>query len=122
MTETTQQAPADVMRRAAELMRERAEGCEARRWFWRAPDVYGYPQQVSSEGNVALIAETYIDPSHRPYEAEHIASWHPLVAAAVADWLDREAALIDAQVFPQSDPVMERYPLAVARAYLGEPL
>jgi hypothetical protein len=57
--------------------------------------------------------------AYRP-AAEHVASWHPAVALAVADWLEREAALIDAQVFPQSDPVMERYPLAVARAYLGE--
>lgn len=53
-------------------------------------------------------------------DLEYIASMHPLVGAALADWLDREAALIDAQAFPQSDPAMEKYPLAVARAYLGE--
>ena len=47
--------------------------------------------------------------------AEHIASWHPAVALAVADWLDADAG------------VMERHDLdvaiskayAVARAYLG---
>lgn len=53
-------------------------------------------------------------------DLDYIASMHPLVALTVADLLDREAALIDAQVFPRSDPAMERYPLAVARAYLGE--
>ena len=59
------------------------------------------------------------------YAAGFAAAWWLLgkiafAADAVAGWLEREAALIDAQVFPQSDPVMERYPLAVARAYLGE--
>lgn len=117
MNET--ERPAAILKRAAALMRERAEGCGQRRWHWEAPGEKRYPQRVSSDGNVTLIAECFTDPGHRPFEAEHIASWHPLVALAVADLLDREAALIDAQVFPQSDPVAERYPLAVARAYLG---
>ena len=53
-------------------------------------------------------------------DAEHIAAMHPLVGLALADWLEREASLLDAQVFPQSDSAMEKYPLAVARAYLTE--
>lgn len=51
-------------------------------------------------------------------DLDYIASMSPAVALPLADLLEREAALIDAQVFPQSDPAMERYPLAVARAYL----
>jgi hypothetical protein len=34
--------------------------------------------------------------THEPADAEHIASWHPLVALAVADWLDVTADRIDA--------------------------
>ena len=119
-TETTQEAPAAMIRRAAALMRERAGGCEPRRWF-RYDTGKNYPQRIASEGNVALIAETFIDPAHRPYEAEHIASWHPLVAAAVADWLEAatgtaaRAEAEGASVHPDS------YALKVARAYLGEP-
>ena len=73
---------------------------------------------VSPAGQVDTIERTLGEGGIR--DAEYIASWHPLVALAVAGLLEREAALIEAQVFPQSDPVMERYPLAVARAYLGE--
>jgi hypothetical protein len=42
----------------------------------------------------------------------------PLVGSALADWLEREAGLLDAQVLAQSGPAMERCPLAVARAVL----
>ena len=68
---------------------------------------------------MTLIAECYIDPAHRPYEAEHIASWHPLVALAVADWLDAAAERAErpgALALHSLSPG----PLAVARAYLGE--
>jgi hypothetical protein len=108
------ETPAETIRRAAALMRERAGGCEPRRWHWRAGEK-GYPQLVRSDGNVALIAETYIGPEHRPYEAEHIASWSPPVALAVAEWLDDAAEAY--QAFPDSVP---GHSLKVARAYLGE--
>ena len=85
------ESPAETLRRAAKLMRERAEGCEPRRWHWEACGDKRYPQRITSDGNVALIAETFIDPAHRPYEAEHIASWSPPPAAAFADWLDDTA-------------------------------
>ncbi len=38
-------------------------------------------------------------------DADHIAAWHPAVALAVADWLDREAAICEAlapNFFPNS--------------------
>ena len=107
--------PAATMRRAAALMRERAGGCEQRSWHWNAPGTKRYPQFVRSDGNVALIAETFIDPAHRPYETEHIASWHPLVAAAVADWLDARAHAEEG-----TTAASVSHPLKVALAYLGE--
>jgi len=120
---------AKIIRRAATLMRERAGGCEPRRWHWEALGQKRYPQRVSSDGNVALIAETFIDPAHRPYEAEHIASWSPPVALAVADWLDSRAsdaadAVITDGVADFSwcdDPPGIESALHIARVYLGEP-
>ena len=112
------ESPAETIRRAAALMRERASGCEPRRWHWAALGEKRYPQRVSSDGNVALIAETFIDPAHRPYEAEHIASWHPLVAAAVADLLDGEARMTDLRGNSVEGATFDA--LNVARAYLGE--
>lgn len=47
-------------------------------------------------------------------DLEYIASMHPVVAQAVAEWLEAEAA--DAAVFPLRFPQA----LKVARAYLGE--
>jgi hypothetical protein len=110
---------AETMRRAAALMRERAGGCEPRRWHWEALGEKRYPQRVSSDGNVALIAETFIDPAHRPYEAEHIASWHPLVALAVAEWLETEAQLHGIRGHNSGEGHTFQA-LKVARAYLGD--
>ena len=114
----TGEAPAETLRRAAALMRERASGCQPRRWHWEALGEKRYPQRVSSDGNVAIIAETFIDPAHRPYEAEHIASWSPPVALAVAGWLDIEAAIAGRGLPDDSGSVHPA--LRVARAYLGE--
>lgn len=107
--------PAETIRRAAGLMRERAEGINLI-FPWRA------------EGRVVTATQDFDgdDPDWdmgfgvavctRQDEAEHIASWHPLVAAAVADWLDAAAKLYE-------DPtrrVVGNHALKIARAYLGE--
>jgi hypothetical protein len=126
------ESPAAVIRRAAALMRERAEGCETRGWHWEALGEKRYPQRISADGNLSVIAETFIDPAHRPYEAEHIASWSPPIALAVADWLDDEAGYYDTladtpygaagAAFVAGDFGGDVDPaVKVARAYLGEP-
>lgn len=52
-------------------------------------------------------------------DAEHIASWHPAVALAVADWLDRVASMWDTTSgFPPFD-VLAVDALYVANTYLG---
>jgi hypothetical protein len=54
-------------------------------------------------------------------DALHIASWHPAVALAVADWLDVAAeggCCDDCMEDPQADP-FRFAALAVADAYLG---
>lgn len=94
----------DELRQAAALMRERAGGCESRRWHWEALGEKRYPQRITSEGNVSLIAECFIDPSHRPFEAEHIASWNPIVALAVADLLEESARYYEEVAAEHGEP------------------
>lgn len=100
---------AELLRRAAALMRERAKGAH------RATEVSGVPwYPVEQILGKVVWAE----------DAEHIASWHPAVALAVADWLDATATRIDAGRDPQHGGRRNhswrgsREALAVARAYL----
>ena len=123
MTET----PAETIRRAAALMRERAEAATPGPWLgvigkfkdaeWPCViAAQGDPNDprtwLMGAGNGAANAEA---------DATHSGSWHPLVALAVADWLEASAATAvraeaeGASVHPDS------YALKVARAYLGEP-
>ena len=93
---------ADALRTAAELMRARAEAARPdARWVTA--------NQLRGE----FDAET----------SDHIASWHPTVALAVADWLEweaDEAERFNAQTRAPRQMVPRRA-LAVARTYLGDP-
>jgi hypothetical protein len=112
---------AETLRRAAALMRERAEAARAGRWLadgselfadWEDSRYIGVCDGSLAEGNVA--------------NAEHIASWHPAVALAVADWLDAQAADVESFVDGEVGWVTVEWraantaALIVARAYLGE--
>ncbi len=115
---------AEELREAAALMRSRAEKAAAQsgpEWTCRV-QVAGY---------------AWLEPAHiglHGYQstAEHIASWHPAVALAVADWLDAEARKREAiegfdrayGAEPDAGILAARAndigpALAVARAYLG---
>jgi hypothetical protein len=129
MSETTTETPAALLRRAAGLMRQRAEAAPPGPWHWKAAPK-GYPQAVSSVGVPLLIAETYTGPGAPAAEAEHIASWSPVPALAVARLLENRAAqydLYEAHCAGTGKPVVvgaggdEDPALTVARAYLGEP-
>ena len=97
---------ADVLRQAAALMRERAEAVTARLTKCERPD------ECSSDGfcGSPQLADMW------PNNAEHIASWHPAVALAVADWLDDEADCWD----PSFDGIAHYRAYIVATTYLGE--
>lgn len=110
---------AETLRRAAALMRERTEKLPPSPWY---PVEIGRAVATSREwvvdspsrlvaGNLGLSRDPVAEPM-----AEHIASWHPAVALAVADWLDYAASYAQAGVAPS----YTHYALAVARAYLGE--
>lgn len=119
------QSPAEVLRAAAALMRERAQAVRSachtdwgdRPWdtedcaeFGCVCIVYQGEHKPWEEAQVPLIQ--YVADCETDAHATHIASWHPAMAAAVADWLEAEAA--DAEVFPLRFPQA----LEVARVYL----
>lgn len=119
----------DILRRAAALMRERADAATPGCWlqafeqdgevladgsgyagdYYPSSDVhiYEYDGHVVGEVN-----------TERPDDAAHIASWHPAVALAVADWLELQARRLDGVGLGMI--VADHPALAVARAYLGE--
>ena len=74
----------DLIREAAALMRERAEAATegGPRWETGPDDMHGPSRLVvyPADSDSAVAFAGYED-------AEHIASWHPTVALAVADWL-----------------------------------
>lgn len=123
MTET----PAEMIERAAALMRERAEAS------WPGP--WDLETEVGGFGPVACVLmplpghkgartglTSYIPLGTQDAEtAAHIASWHPLVALAVADWLHQEA--INAGAYANHGNwlgVPSEHALKIACAYLGE--
>jgi hypothetical protein len=85
-------------------MRERAE--KATPGPWGHDDEYVHGQGLLIAEGRGSIAEP---------DATHIASWHPAVALAVADWLDIEADAL-ATARGHERPAA----LAVANAYLQE--
>ncbi len=112
--------PVETLRAAARLMRERAQAATPGPWD-RAEDV---ALGRGHEGNfLANWQGEYLrgvgdtgDGAQADADAVHIASWHPAVALAVADWLDRYAGVTDRnpELAPNS-PALD-----VARAYLSE--
>jgi hypothetical protein len=131
---------AEVLREAAALMRERAEA--ATPGPWSAADEHGllgpdaspawcvsnmrpgYKSMSPTEGYIGDVAETSLGfPEQRDRDnAEHIASWHPAVALAVADWLEFYAFTFESREAAKGDVpsvAVNPFALAVARAYLG---
>lgn len=112
---------AELLRRAASEMRARAEGADPSPWDAEEPDIVGS----------GLSWVVYATSGEHERSIPHIASWHPAVALAVADWLDWVADdVFDADIRAAgndfaagcdcSNCAILRPALAVARAYLGE--
>lgn len=107
----TKHPVAEKLRATAALMRQRAGAVEAEmadpgNRYWGGTGAERYREGVTGGLGGA--------------SGELAAGFDPDTVRAIAALLECEASFIDAQVFPRSDPVIERYPLAVARAYLGE--
>ena len=108
---------AELLLEAAALMRERAGAARAGNWRTEpsaiTPDVTLVVAEWETDlRRVATCSGSL--PEGNYVNAQHIASWHPAVALAVADLLDRAADDHDETPCPAIDAA-----LAVARAYLG---
>jgi hypothetical protein len=102
-------------------MRQRAQAVQHLTPPWHAhPPEHGTDEWLvsySTDNPLAGLVATTPDYG-RDAIAEHIASWHPGVALAVADWLDQIACMVelDAEMFGR---VGCDEALATARAFLG---
>lgn len=104
---------AETLRRAAALMRERAEAATSGPWERNGDDIW-MPGDVIA---VTTCRDVTAD-------VDHIASWHPIVALAVADSLFAAAAHIESfDCEAHCEPSGCELVLTAtrtARAYLGE--
>jgi len=122
-----------ILREAAALMRSRAEAATPGPWHGHDDGWGGWtlakPNAPFHELNVLKCGSDDWPPTAP--DAEHIASWHPAVALAVADWLDEvaqawglveesEEGAYDWDGFPiRFEETTDAGALAVARAFLG---
>jgi hypothetical protein len=133
MADVTESIP-ETLRRAARLMRERAQRADTGE-PWESDRHYDALYVVDLKPSLGPVAnsQAWVE-AHLGrddvYEfeqprflaalheiADHIASWHPAVALAVAQWLYTEAE--QAGTSPAATP-SQMIALAVAHAYLGE--
>lgn len=115
---------AEVLRRAAALMRERATARAVPEGVWFVEDdgdefnvLCPDPSALRFPFDVVRGVPYDVDTSPL---AEHIASWHPAVALAVAGWLDHTAAQVEAGWAGVPAEEHQSHALAVAYAYLSE--
>ena len=111
---------AELLRRAAKEMRERAETATPGPWESFCPGSEGFDVREKTATDYRSRPRTIAKIRHGGFEAcrrdaEYLASWPPGVALAVADLLDEEARGEENGLFDASFLA-----LAVARAYLGE--
>jgi hypothetical protein len=105
--------PAALLRAAAEKLRSLVTflGDNRGPWYVGTPPS-GYPQSISNKGVPYCVADTHEDPSIPVFTiAPYIATMHPGVGRALADWLD--AAASDAETIGP-DP----HALTIARQIL----
>lgn len=119
---------ADLLREAAALMRERASAATQGPWVVQRGYARGVTDIWMPNDARGCYAVTAFGTKHRE-NGQHIVSWHPDVALAVADWLDVAAGYQDVHEqirterpddpsVPESVPIIDAA-VAVARAYLG---
>jgi len=86
--------PVEELREAARLMRERAGAATQGRWELLDDGDRLVAWHVNAGGFEIDFACVIDEPIEDADNAAHIASWHPAVALAVADWLDAEAVVL----------------------------
>ena len=111
----------DLLSNAAALMRERAEAAMSGPWevldsIHRDPYVLQKGRGILTGGCIALASGE----DYGRGNAEHIASWDPVVALAVARWLEVAEWRLRTAVSPEVQALSPdiKAALDVARAYL----
>jgi hypothetical protein len=102
---------AEILMRAAADMRAKAEAATSGPWGSRETE-HGWSVM---HGGLEVVTEASVS----LWDSEHIASWHPAVATAVADLLDHAADEWDDYQWPSDRPLIDEA-VDLARAYLGE--
>ena len=109
---------ADLLRRAATVLRERAQRSADQTLYtaWASDG----EQVTCGAGNWMIVATTRDapDPDDTHPNAVYIATMDPLVGLALADWLDRAAWAEDMSGYKPQVPHKD-HALTVARAVLG---
>lgn len=123
MTDQVTAPPSVLLREAARIMRERAKAATPGPWeAGRIGLMGGRVGLVITQPHGSFVMVDR-DNEARIEDAKHIASWHPAVALAVADWLDYAAARAECKIANGGGEVPvwshERDALSVARVYLG---
>jgi len=88
-------SPAEELRSAAVLLRQRATAAPKGPWAVEYFGDAGYPQRITN-AQATLIATTHEGGTGLRPIPEYIRLMHPLVGLALADLLDRFAAMFDA--------------------------
>jgi hypothetical protein len=111
----------EEIRRAAALMRERAQAATpGPSWRRNSMVVQVRPIDPPTDSNRVRSGDKNIALVGTVADATHIASWHPAVALAVADGLDEDADELESAYADGFDNAwLYGKTLAVARAYLG---
>lgn len=117
-------AEVELLRHAAFHMRDRAFAATPGPWLARRSGVVGVEQPAEIGGHMLFESWQCDDGNHadkRREDAEHIASWHPSVALAVADWLEHCAEVTEnKEVSFGLRVAINSHALIVARAYLAQ--
>jgi len=109
----------ETIRRAAKLMRERAQAATPGPWRAAKGDFAGvtYPCILTAAGDPAdpetWLMATGTAGSRQEPDATHAASMHPGVGLALAEWLDAAAQMWD-------EGLLWDEPLHLSFTYLGE--
>lgn len=106
---------ADLLREAAALMRKRAEAATPGRWKLWGMEVRADVDGTSNLDTSLPVATSYHEAGLRTFNADYIAGVDPVVALAVAKWLNDEALSAG-----NRDDLVMPAAVAVARAYLRE--
>jgi hypothetical protein len=107
------------LRQAADAIRKRADAASEGPW-----EAYDLPDPGAGRWQMVGVGIADDEMGHRAeamfrHDAEHIASWSPETALAVADLLDEIAKHHDRWAISRGLQPVARRALAVADAYLG---